>query len=159
MFPTNELCPPRYLPQRLLPDHAFIPGRGPKPALTTPLEPYLAAERWHDNAAYLWGADLYNYGYAWEAHEAWEGLWRSAKHDDTQATFLQGLIQCAAARVKVSMDDAEAAQRLLGRGLGRLSRVHAEQGDGYMGLDLTRYLAEQAGSRESGAFAKLWLNP
>jgi hypothetical protein len=153
----NELCPPRYLPEHSLPERAFIPGRGPKPALTTQQAPYLVAERWRDNVAYLWGADLYNQGYAWEAHEAWEGLWRAAKHDGTQATFLQGLIQCAAARVKASMDDAEAAQRLLARGLARLSRVHAEQGDGYMGLELARYLAEQAGSSESGATPKLWL--
>ena len=153
----NELLPPRYQPQRSLPERAFIPGRGAKPALNTERMPYLAAEHWRDNAAYLWGVDLFNHGYAWEAHEAWEGLWRAAKHDDTQATFVQGLIQCAAARVKACMGDREAAQRLLGRGLARLSRVHARQGDGYMGLELARCLAEHADSGESGARSKLWL--
>jgi hypothetical protein len=118
---------------------------------------YIGAERWRDNLEYVWGVDLYNHGYAWEAHEAWEGLWRAAKHDHTQATFLQGLIQCAAARVKASMDDASSAQRVLERGLARLSRVRAEQGDSYMGLALARYLAEQGSSRESGSFPKLWL--
>jgi hypothetical protein len=142
----NESRPPRYWPQRSLPAHAFIPGRGGKPVLDAQPAPYLAAERWRENAAYLWGIDLYNNGYAWEAHEAWEGLWRAAKHDDTQATFLQGLIQCAAARVKTSMSDAQAAQRLLERGLSRLSRIRDQQGDRYMGLELARYLAEHAGS-------------
>jgi hypothetical protein len=151
----DELHPPRYCPARSLPEHAFIPGRGLKPALAAEEAPYLAAERWRENAAYLWGADLYNCDYAWEAHEAWEAPWRSAKHDATQATFLQGLIQCAAARVKARMNDSAAARRLLDRGLSRLSRVRAQQGDDYMGLDLARYLTEH----ENKAAPKLWLQP
>lgn len=152
-----ELRPPRYLPQRSLPERAFIPGRGSKPELDTQPARYLAAERWRENEAYLWGTDLYNHGFAWEAHEAWEGLWRAAKHDEAQATFLQGLIQCTAARVKASMDDAEAAERVLARGLARLSRVRDQLGDGYMGLSLARYLAEHASSGERAAYPKLWL--
>ena len=153
----NEPWPPRHHPQRSLPACAFVPGRGPKPAVEAQPATYLDSERWRDNTAYLWGVDLYNHGYAWEAHEAWEALWRAAKHDEAQATFLQGLIQCAAARVKARMDDARAAQRLLDRGLARLSRVRAQQGDDYMGLELARYLAEHTGRRGSGAFPKLWL--
>jgi hypothetical protein len=154
----NDLRPPRYWPQRALPERAFVPGRaGTKPAAGAE-PPYVAAERWRDNEAYLWGADLFNHGYAWEAHEAWEGLWRAAKDDETQATFLQGLIQCAAARVKVSMDDASAAQRVRERGLARLMLVRARHGERYMGLELARYLAEEAASRQSGARPKLWLS-
>jgi hypothetical protein len=143
----------------LLPGRAFIPGRGPKPVSSEQRSPYLAAEHWRDNAAYLWGVDLYNSGFVWEAHEAWEGVWRAAKHDATQATFLQGLIQCAAACVKSSMDDAIAARRVLERGLSRLSRVYAEQGDAYMGLALGRFLAERAAAADGERLAasKLWL--
>jgi len=156
----NAPHPPRYWPPGSLPERAFIPGRGPKPEPATQVAPYLPAERWRDNDAYLWGVDLYNHGYAWEAHEAWEGLWRAAKRDDTQATFLQGLIQCAAARVKASMGDAAAAERVLARGLARLERVRTQQGDRYMGLDLGRYLADHAGrSSASAAWPELWLNP
>jgi hypothetical protein len=150
---TNELQPPRYCSERSLPERAFIPGRTVKPALESRPVPYLAAEQWRDNGAYLWGVDLYNYGFAWEAHEAWEGLWRAAKHDDAQATFLQGLIQCAAARVKASMADEAATQRLLERGRARLASVREQHGDRYMGLELARYLAEHA----RGASPYLWL--
>jgi predicted metal-dependent hydrolase len=124
--------------------------------LELPRAPYLTAERWRDHEAYLWGVDLYNHGFGWEAHEAWEGLWRAAKHDDAQATFVQGLIQCAAARVKASMGDEAATQRLLERGLARLSHVQAQQGDRYMGLELARYLSEHASA--TGAFPYLWLS-
>jgi hypothetical protein len=151
----SELQPPRYCPERSLPERAFIPGRGPKPASESQLAPYRAAERWRDNEAYLWGVDLYNHGFAWEAHEAWEDLWRAAKHDEAQATFLQGLIQCAAARVKMSMGDAAATRRLLERGLKRLASVREQQGDRYMGLDLARYLAEHA--QANASFPALWL--
>jgi hypothetical protein len=149
-----ELRPPRYLPERLVPERAFIPGRTPKPATEAQPASYLAAEQWRDNKAYLWGVDLFNHGFAWEAHEAWEGLWRAGKHDQTQATFLQGLIQCAAARVKASMHDEDAAQRLRDRGLARLSRVREQRGDRYMGLDLGRYLSEHT----SGRTPMLWLS-
>jgi uncharacterized protein len=152
---VNELRPPRYCPQRSLPGHAFIPGRTPKPAEGSQPAQYLSADRWQDNQAYLWGVDLYNHGFAWEAHEAWEGLWQAAKHDATQATFLQGLIQCAAARVKLSMGDVAATQRLLERGLARLSKVQEQHGERYMGLDLSRYLTEHASP--SGGVPMLWL--
>jgi hypothetical protein len=151
----SELQPPRYCPDRSLPERAFIPGRERKPAPESQRAPYLAAERWRDNEAYLWGVDLYNHGFAWEAHEAWEDLWRAAKHDEAQATFLQGLIQCAAARVKMSMGDAAATRRLLERGLKRLASVREQQGDRYMGLDLARYLAEHA--QANASFPVLWL--
>jgi hypothetical protein len=158
---VNELRPPRYWPGGSLPERAFIPGRGPRPtALDEPPALYLPAEQWRDNHAYLWGVDLCNHGYAWEAHEAWEGLWRAAKRDATQATFLQGLIQCAAAHVKASMADAAATERVLERGLTRLAQVHAQQGDRYMGLDLARYLAEHAArSPTSDPWPVLWLDP
>ena len=39
---------------------------------------YFPPESWRENADYLYGVDLYNHGYLWEAHEAWEGLWHKA---------------------------------------------------------------------------------
>ena len=41
------------------------------------------------------GADLFNRGLHWEAHEAWEELWLAL--DDEPRLFVQGLIQVAAA--------------------------------------------------------------
>ncbi len=41
------------------------------------------------------GVRLYNAGRYWEAHEAWEQVWRSAP--DAERPFWQGLIQAAAA--------------------------------------------------------------
>jgi predicted metal-dependent hydrolase len=63
--------------------------------------PPLDPAHWQDSRAYLYGIDLFNHGYYWEAHEAWEGLWHQAGRQGLVADFLKGLIKLAAAGVKV----------------------------------------------------------
>lgn len=146
-------APPRYQPSRSLPPYAYVPGRTPHPTRARTGHSYGAAEltpahvpvqRWADNAEYLWGVDLYNAGYFWEAHEAWEGLWRAAASQDAvQRRFLQGLIQSAAACLKAAAGDAQACKRLAARALMRLEAAASERaGAPMMGLDLARFCAE-----------------
>jgi hypothetical protein len=52
------------------------------------------------NASYLYAIDLFNHGFYWEAHEAWEALWHAAGRRGPTADFLKGLIKLAAAGVK-----------------------------------------------------------
>ena len=141
----------RYQPLRALPEHAYVPGRDAHRPDTagehssgaeSPAASYLPDERWRDNTEYLWGIDLYNHGFFWEAHEAWEGLWRAAERDALQRRFLQGLIQCAAACLKAAMGDADACRRLTARGLARLERVGADRSGRYMGLDVGELVTE-----------------
>ena len=40
--------------------------------------PHFTAEEWRDCEHYLYGVDLFNQGYWWEAHEAWEAVWLAA---------------------------------------------------------------------------------
>jgi hypothetical protein len=139
----------RYQPLRALPREAYVPGRSRRPAVEVARASsgalYFPAERWAEHAEYLWGADLYNAGFFWEAHEAWEGAWRAADHDPVQHGFLQGLIQCAAACLKGVLADADAARRIAVRALARFERTQTEAGPVYMGLDLARF---------SGAFRR-----
>ena len=55
---------------------------------------------WRNNKAWLWAIDLFNQGFYWEAHEAWEGLWHAAGRRGPTADLLKGLIKLAAAGVK-----------------------------------------------------------
>jgi hypothetical protein len=144
-------APARHHPLRALPPCAYVPGRSARPPAIAPSDArdaalpqpsYLPDERWLDNAEYLWGVDLYNQGFFWEAHEAWEGLWRAAEHDELQRLFLQGLIQCAAACLKAAIGDADACLRLSARGLARLERVNAGHGARYMGLDVPSFMLD-----------------
>jgi predicted metal-dependent hydrolase len=58
------------------------------------------ADNWRASRAFLRGVDLFNHGFYWEAHEAWEGLWHACGRKGAMADFLKGLIQLAAAGVK-----------------------------------------------------------
>lgn len=61
----------------------------------------ISADDWRDSRAYLRGVDLFNDGYYWEAHEAWEPLWHALGRRGPGADAIKGLIKLAAAGVKV----------------------------------------------------------
>ncbi|MCC6998106.1 MAG: GNAT family N-acetyltransferase [Deltaproteobacteria bacterium] len=116
----------RHLPQQPLPAQPWLPGRGlPHPAASPPGAP-LPAARWRDDDGWLWGVDLWNAGFPWEAHEAWEALWRGAT--GAQRELLQGLIQCAAAAVKLAVGAPGPAATLAARGTTRLLALPALMG-------------------------------
>jgi len=140
----------RYAPDRSFPGYAYLPGRDPHPRRDprghsrgerSLKAAYLAPSRWRDNEEYLFGVDLYNHGYLWEAHEAWENLWHLAKHDPDQASFLQGLIQCAAASLKIPMEQPRGLARLSEIGTARLEEVARRAGPRFMGLDLPGFIS------------------
>jgi hypothetical protein len=139
----------RHAPDRPFPRYAYLPGRDPHPVRDPRGHSFEADEehgvwlepgRWRENGLYLWGVDLYNHGYLWEAHEAWETQWHAAKHDVDQADVLQGLIQCAAACLKIPMEQPRGLEKLAAAGTGRLERVARERGGRYMGLDLAAFV-------------------
>ena len=143
--------PPRYCPTRPLPPYAFVPGRNPHPTRdpeghsygrphTTPA--WRAEQDWREVEDYLFGCDLYNHAFLWEAHEAWEGIWQECKHDPILASFLQGLIQCSAAALKIAMGQPRGLSRLAELGTGRLEEVARQRGGLYWGLDLGSFVAD-----------------
>ena len=50
---------------------------------------------------WLYALDLFNGGWYWEAHEAWEAVWNALGRTTPEARFVQGLIHLAAAAVKI----------------------------------------------------------
>lgn len=112
--------PPRYLPETPFPPYAYVPGRHPHPVRDPAghmygqedLPPYaVEPAHWRDCKAFLHGVDLFNHGYYWEAHEAWEGLWRAYPPESNAARLLQGLIKLAAAGVKAREGRARGVSR------------------------------------------------
>lgn len=99
----------RYVPKRPFPDYAFVPGQHVHPVtnpqghsfgrMETQPEP-LNRSAPRSCSDFLYGIDLFNAGFYWEAHETWEGLWIAAGRTGTTADFLKGLIKLAAAGVK-----------------------------------------------------------
>jgi len=107
---------PRYS-SRSLPLTAFVPGvskRADRPAaaLVRPTAVDLDGLATHDDFRY--GVDLFNHGFPWEAHEAWEPLWFAAPGERPERALLQGLIHAAAAVVKARAGANDAARGLAG---------------------------------------------
>jgi hypothetical protein len=99
----------RLLPDELFPPYAYVPGRFPHPTAdpvghSFGIEPVVPSkvesERWRQCRPYLYGIDLFNGGYCWESHVAWESLWMACGRTGVVADFLKGLIKLAAAGVK-----------------------------------------------------------
>ena len=78
---------------------------------------------WETCDEYLYGIDLFNHGYWWEAHEVFEEFWRAAGRGTLLGNFLQGLIQVAAALVKDAVGSKAAAQSLARSGCSKLRKM------------------------------------
>ena len=81
---------------------------------------YGTLEASHDPEGLLWGIDLFDQGYPWEAHEAWEPLWFAAERGSALRSLYKGLILLAAAGVKVREGKAAPALRHAGRAMALL---------------------------------------
>lgn len=128
-----------------LPEEAHVPGQTPRPATSPVFEAAAAApartdpERWQENRTYLYGIALYEAGFFWEAHEAWEPVWMHAPPNSRARALMQGLIQLANGCLKLRMGRPGAADRLLLLAEQHLSEAGA---DPLMGLDATALRAE-----------------
>jgi len=109
-------------------------------------------EDWLSNDTYLRGIELFDHGYYWEAHEAWEDLWNAAGRDGPIAELLSGLIKLAAAAIKLRQANPESANRLATQAANRFDEVQAKLATvrvGGLDLDHLRELACNAASETS----------
>jgi len=131
---------------RPLPAYRYVPGLHPHPVRDPrghSYEPVLRFNRhapwrvdeWRTLDDWLYGVDLFNRFYFWEAHEAWEGLWAAVKRDTAPALLLQGLIQIAAALLKTHMGVLLGARTLSTEGLDKIGRAGRWQPT-LLGLDV-----------------------
>lgn len=103
-----------------LPPYSYVPGRFPQP-VTDPAGhsygqpprkvPPLDPARWEQSREFCHALRLFDAGYYWEAHEAWEVLWMAAGRKGADATALKGLIKLAAAGVKAREGNAAGVER------------------------------------------------
>jgi len=150
----SKFVAPRYCGTPF-PAYRFIPGRNPHPTADPRGHSYQAPgspsesislvlpAEWARSIDYLYGCDLYNHAYWWEAHEAWEGLWQLTDKAGIQGRFLQGLIQASACHLKRFVGHARGVERLRRTSLGYLRPVvDNATGATYMGLDLAAFIRD-----------------
>lgn len=137
-FPPYAFVPggPWPHPTRTPAGHSFLHKHDPKPE---PIDP----AHWEDSREYLHGIRLFNGGYYWEAHEAWEGLWHAAGRRGPIADLLKALIKLAAAGVKVRERQSSGVATHAGRAAFLFQSIQTEIGPTFLGLNL-RNLAEIA---------------
>ena len=137
------ITPKRYAPDLPFPPYAHQPGQTPHPhthseghsyGASEYAGPSLSEQTWPECSAYLHGVDLFNHGYYWEAHEAWESLWKTTSRSTVSARFLQGLIQLAAMHIKIRSGNERGAKKLRVKSLDNLT-LHTEN-ETYMGVNL-----------------------
>ena len=134
---------PRYT-DRTFPPYRFIPKKTPHPtrdpeghSYKKPLAKLTSFEKdqWQTCNAYLYGIDLFNHSYWWEAHEALEAVWIAAGRQTETGLFVQGLIQIAAAHLKKFQGFNDVAKRMATEGLDKMKRI-----DGvYLGVDVCKF--------------------
>ncbi len=111
-------------------------------------------DHWADCEEYLFGLDLFNAGFYWEAHEAWEAVWISVGRSGLIADFLKGLIKLAAAGVKAREGNANGVERHAARAAQLFGESCAGE-ESLLGLQLATLLAF---SRQLGGEAEAVLD-
>ena len=86
----------RYEPSLPLPGRAYVPGLFPRPVT--------AFQGQTADQSLRYGVDLFNRGFYWEAHEAWESAWINHGRAGEMANLLRGLIHLTAAGVKARQE-------------------------------------------------------
>lgn len=98
---------------------------------------------WSAHPRFTRGIELFNAGEHWEAHEAWEAVWKDAKAIDDLpvASFVQGLIWCAAAWVKRRTGEPRGASLHADRVAARMAELRPAVGESCLGIRLDEIVA------------------
>lgn len=145
----------RLLPERRFPPYAYLPGRFPHPVRHPLGHSYKTEDLAKPGSPYeefRWGADLFNHGYYWEAHEAWEGLWQKANQRTPERQFYKALILLSATGVKLRQGKVSPAIRHYGKAkdlLQQLQRDRPGAFDARLGLTVPQLLGCLSGMEMS----------
>ena len=132
---------------RTFPPYRYIPGKAPHPVRDpeghswnqqpVKLENFTPG-LWQQCEMYLYGIDLFNHGYWWEAHEALEAVWVAAGRNTKTGLFIQGLIQIAVAHLKRFQGFEDVAQRMGRDGLDKMKTINGI----FLGIDVVSFRQE-----------------
>jgi hypothetical protein len=135
------------------PSYTYVPGHWPHPTrhpdghAVGEVEPppvALVPDRWAECPEYLLGFRLFDAGYYWEAHEAWEGVWKASPRAGAEENLLRGLAQFAAGALKVRQDKARTTHVFAKKCTARFERAMELGGSPFAGLDLEELIRRVA---------------
>ena len=109
---------------------------------------------------FLYGVDLFNAAYWWEAHVYFERLWAETASAE-EREFLQGLIQLAAALLKRRAGNKAGDAKLTAKAIEKLRRTREHSGAVCMGVRLDPLIAslEASDTARESAFIEIASRP
>lgn len=128
----------------VFPPYRYVPGKEPHPVRDPGGHSYnklpetldnFTPEQWQSCEPYLYGIDLFNHGYWWEAHEALEVVWVAAGRNTETGLFVQGLIQISVAHLKRLQGFEDVAQRMSSDGLDKMKNITGI----FLGIDVLSF--------------------
>ncbi|MEX0716470.1 MAG: DUF309 domain-containing protein [Planctomycetaceae bacterium] len=139
----------RYLPDEPLPAVPYVPGKTARPLDVDDHDARGGELVSNDPPRLLLrGLDLFNHGYYWEAHEAWEELWHVEERRGLAADLLKGLIALAAAGVKARQGNAAGVSHHAERAAALFAKVRDMRADS-RALQMRLPLAKLIGHAEA----------
>jgi hypothetical protein len=133
--PDGNLPPYSYVPGGPFPHPIREPGGhsfGHRGEIVEPVD----GDDWGASESYRRGIALFNAGYYWEAHEAWEPLWHALGRTGPAADVIRGLIKLAAAGVKVREGQAHGVATHARRAAEWFESAAPAIGEKAFGIDL-----------------------
>ena len=103
--------------------HSYPGDAAPEAGTSLPPQPSLTWADLPTHPEFQWAVQLFNAGYYWESHEAWESLWHAAGRSGALADFLKGLIKLAAAGVKLREHNFVGVERHARRALELFQQI------------------------------------
>lgn len=146
--------PIRRYTARELPAYRHVPGYSPHPVRDAAGHSFQRPEpqevcplgygQWRECGDYLYGVDLFNHEFFWEAHENWEPIWHEAGHQSAGGLFVKALIQIAAVMLLQRSDRLGGIPKLLQRAAKNFEAARARAGRGaddepLYGLDINAW--------------------
>jgi len=128
----------------ILPAYTYVPGGPwPHPNRSKEAGPETVVPRLEEvdgSPLFRRGVELFDAGYYWEAHEAWEVLWHAAGRRGPTADVLRGLIKLAAAGIKVRERREPGVRTHARRAAECFASARRQAGVHQLGLDLDLWI-------------------
>ena len=135
---TDDSLPPySYVPRGPWP-HPFSSPQGHSHGQRVAVVPPFVDDAWEESPMFLRAVRLFNAGYYWEAHEAWESLWHAHGRHGAEADLLKALIKLAAAGVKVREGQPHGIGTHAYRARTLFQKIREGSRERIFGLDLKR---------------------
>ena len=136
--------------EKELPRYRYVPGLHPHPSkhplghyqTNPPITLDSQVSDWSKQPGWLRGLDLFDHRFYWECHEQLEAIWHRLDSDDAHRTFVQGIIQAAAFRLKWHMGHQSSAMILKSSSETRLRTTQDQIGNIVWSIDIAALIGE-----------------